>query len=73
MELNQSSFELLISLRYMPKASIEGTQSPTKLPSIFSPWKYRISENTNDNIAAKNNSLSAVVNFLNIASFNFKS
>ena len=66
MELFQSFFELLINFKYIPNANIEGTHNPMKLPSAFSPLKYSNSENTNDNKAATNKSLSAVVNFLNI-------
>ncbi len=48
---------------------MEGTHNPIKVPSAFSPLKKRNSENNNDNIAAVNNSLSAVVNFLSITFF----
>ena len=50
----------------MPNAKIEGTHSPIKVPSAFSPWKYSISEKIKDDRAAMNNNLSAIENFLNI-------
>lgn len=53
----------------MPKANIEGTHKPMKVPSSLNPWKYKISEKIKDNEAAKNKSLSEVVNLLNIFSF----
>ena len=60
---------LLISFKYIPNAKIDGTHKPIKVPSAFSPWKYRVSEKIKDNSAAINSSLSAKVNFLNIISF----
>jgi hypothetical protein len=50
----------------MPKAMIDGTQMPMKIPSCFSPWKYKISEKISDMRAAANRSLSVRVNFFNI-------
>lgn len=47
---------------------MEGTQIPTNSASIFSPWKYIISENTNDKSAAASMIISARENFLNIVS-----
>jgi len=35
--LNQSSFEFLMSLRYIPNARIEGTHNPIKEPSALKP------------------------------------
>lgn len=53
----------------MPKAKMDGTHKPINIPDNCSPLKKRNSENTNDNNAAINNNLSAVVNFLNIILF----
>ncbi len=51
----------------MPNASMEGTHNPMKVPSTVCPLKYSASEKINDNKAETNISLSAVVNFLNMA------
>ena len=45
---------------------IDGTQRPMKIPSCFSPWKYKTSEKISDMSAEAKRSLSVRVNFFNI-------
>jgi hypothetical protein len=45
---------------------MEGTQMPVNMAAFTSPLKYNISEKISERNAAINNSLSAVVNFLNM-------
>jgi len=62
----QSFFLAFISFKYIPKASIDGTQMPIKIAAVASPLKYKISEKISDRKAAINNNLSVVVNLLNM-------
>ena len=45
---------------------MEGTQIPINMAEFTSPSKYNISEKISERNAAINNSLSAVVNFVNM-------
>jgi hypothetical protein len=45
---------------------MDGTQIPINMADVVSPLKYNISEKIRERNAEINNSLSAVVNFLNI-------
>ena len=51
---------------------IDGTQRPMKIPSCFSPWKYKTSEKISDRSAEAKSSLSVRVNFFNIKNYFFK-
>lgn len=51
---------------------IDGTQRPMKIPSCFSPWKYKTSEKISDMSAEAKSSLSVRVNFFNIKNYFFK-
>jgi hypothetical protein len=66
MVLFQSFLLLFISFKYIPKASIEGTQIPINIAAFASPLKYNISEKISERKAAINNNLSVVVNLLNM-------
>lgn len=72
MVLVQSFFLIFISFKYMPKASIEGTQMPINMAAFASPLKYNTSEKIRERNAAINNNLSVIVNLLNIMLLIFK-
>ena len=50
----------------MAKPSIEGTQSPIKMPASFFPVNHKYSEKTKEKKAEANIKKSEGVNFLNI-------
>lgn len=72
MVLVQSFFLVFISFKYIPKASIEGTQMPINMAAFASPLKYNTSEKIRERNAEINNNLSVIVNLLNIVLLIFK-